>query len=63
MMTGKGVTQEELKVYRYDPNVDPPRLLAMTHMGTDAPEVAQERTGRESRLFSSPGFSNAKHLR
>ena len=25
----QGVTQEELAVYRYDPNVEPPRLLAM----------------------------------
>jgi len=24
----RGLTQEDLKVYRYDPNVDPPRLLA-----------------------------------
>lgn len=27
----KGLTAEDLKVYRYDPNVEPPRLLAVAH--------------------------------
>jgi len=29
-----GFTAEDLKVYRYDPNVDPPRVLAQSHSGT-----------------------------
>ena len=27
-LLSRGVTQDELKVYRYDPDVEPPRLLA-----------------------------------
>lgn len=31
-----GLTDEDLKIYRYDPNVDPPRMLAAGHGGGSA---------------------------
>mmetsp|Transcript_106894 Transcript_106894/g.271423 ORF Transcript_106894/g.271423 Transcript_106894/m.271423 type:complete len:333 (-) Transcript_106894:50-1048(-) len=40
LMAEHGLTAEDIKVYRCDPNVDPPRALAIEagggHMGTDA---------------------------
>jgi len=40
----KGLTADDLAVYRYDPNVEPPRLLAVAHADTDG--IADRTTVR-----------------
>lgn len=57
-LKSRGVTQDELKVYRYNPDVEPPRLLAGDEDGVS--EVGAFKRGTVRELNAPPGASRSK---